>query len=177
MFLIIDKDIFLYIIRNIMTKIIEKTTGNAAAQLTRIGGQIKQRRTTFKITATAASEAAGISRVTLHRIEKGEPSVSMGAYCSVLSALDLILSAVGKGHLVTQSRVDRIGWIPASIPLADYPQLKELGWHIQGLGHLSPMEAHSIYERNRRFLEHDKLTDSECQLIDALRVAFEGVVS
>ena len=65
----------------------------------------------------------------------------------------------------------------ASIPLADYPQLKELGWHIQGLGHLSPMEAHSIYERNRRFLAHDKLTDSECQLIDALRVAFEGVVS
>ena len=160
-----------------MKNIIKKTTGNTAAQLTRIGGQIKQRRTTFKITATAVSEAAGISRVTLHRIEKGEPSVSMGAYCSVLSALDLILSAVGKENLVIQSKVDRTGWIPANIPLADYPQLKELGWHIQGLGHLSPMEAHSIYERNKRFLENDKLTDSERELIDALRVAFEEGVS
>jgi len=145
--------------------------------LTEMGLLIRQRRKFFKITANAASEAAGISRVTLHRIEKGEPSVHIGAYYSVLNALDLSISVADKEHTVTEAAIDRAGWLPTCIHLVDYPQLKELGWHIQGVDHLSPMEAHSIYERNGRFLEHDKLTDSERELIDSLRVAFEGEAS
>jgi transcriptional regulator with XRE-family HTH domain len=34
----------------------------------------------LKVSATTAAEAAGMSRMTLHRIERGEPSVTMGAY-------------------------------------------------------------------------------------------------
>jgi len=159
-----------------MINTIQQSLNNADSQLAHIGEQIRQQRKFFKISAIAASEAAGISRVTLHRIEKGEPSVSMGAYCSVMSALDLMLGAVTKESLATQKKVDRTGWIPAAIRLVDYPQLKALSWHIQGLDHLSPRDANSIYERNQRFLEHDKLEDGERQLIDALKVAFEGVV-
>lgn len=160
-----------------MTSAIEKRSHSTISQLTEIGLLIRQQRKSFKITANAASEAAGISRVTLHRIEKGEPSVSIGAYFSVLSALDLSLSITGKEYTGTEAVIDRVGWLPARIYLSDYPQLKELGWHIQGVNHLSPLEAHSIYERNSRFLEHDKLTDSERELIDSLRIAFEGAVS
>jgi transcriptional regulator with XRE-family HTH domain len=166
----------MYIIRNIMTDSIEKISRSTASSLTEIGLQIRQRRKSFKITANAAAEAAGISRVTLHRIEKGEPSVSMGAYLSVLSVLDLSLSVAVKEHADIETGIDRVGWLPARIPLADYPQLKELGWHIQGVDELSPLEAHSIYERNKRFLEEDKFSDSERALIESLRVAFEGVV-
>jgi hypothetical protein len=95
----------------------------------------------------------------------------------VLSALDLSLSVAGKEHAGTKASIDRAGWLPACVHLADYPQLKELGWHIQGIDQLSPLEAHSVYERNRRFLQHEKLTDSERELIDSLQVAFEGAVS
>lgn len=38
-----------------------------------------------------SAEAAGISRVTLHRIEKGTPSVTVGALMNVLDALDQAL--------------------------------------------------------------------------------------
>jgi hypothetical protein len=48
---------------------------------------------------------------------------------------------------------------------------------VQGVGELSPIEAHSIYERNKRFLDSENLSDSEQELIELLGVAFEGAVS
>ena len=71
-----------------MKKSIEKISDGAMSQLAKIGQLIRQHRKSFKITANAAAQTAGISRVTLHRIEKGEPTVSMGAYLNVVSALD-----------------------------------------------------------------------------------------
>ena len=49
-----------------------------AARLASLGQRIRARRKQHKVTATTAAEAAGMSRVTLHRIERGEPSVTMG---------------------------------------------------------------------------------------------------
>jgi len=39
---------------------------------------LAEKRKALRVSATVAAEAAGMSRVTLHRIEKGEPSVTMG---------------------------------------------------------------------------------------------------
>ncbi len=36
------------------------------------------------------AERAGISRVTLSKLEKGDPGVSLGIFASVLQALDLL---------------------------------------------------------------------------------------
>ena len=74
----------------------EKISDDAVSQLADIGQLIMQHGKSFKITANAAAETAGISRVTLHRIEKGEPTVSMGAYLNVISALDLNLHLYAK---------------------------------------------------------------------------------
>lgn len=56
-----------------------------------IGCRIKERRRELGLTAVATAGAAGISRVTLHRIEKGTASVTVGALMNVLNALDLPL--------------------------------------------------------------------------------------
>jgi transcriptional regulator with XRE-family HTH domain len=64
-------------------------TPQSAEALAAIGGVVRQRRKDLRISAVAAAEAAGISRVTLHRIEKGQPAVTMGAYLRVLVALGL----------------------------------------------------------------------------------------
>ena len=48
---------------------------------------------------------------------------------------------------------------------------------MQGVDKLSLVEAHSIYERNKRFLDVENLSDSEEELIELLGVAFEGAVS
>jgi DNA-binding XRE family transcriptional regulator len=160
-----------------MKKKIEKISDDAVSQLVEIGQLIMRHRKSFKITANAAAETAGISRVTLHRIEKGEPTVGMGAYLNVISALNLKFHLSKKGDAGCDANRGRVGQLPVRISLEDYPQLKELAWHVQGVGELSPIEAHSIYERNKRFLDSENLSDSEQELIELLGVAFEGAVS
>jgi len=160
-----------------MKKKIEKISDNAVGQLADIGQLIRQHRKSFKITANAAAETAGISRVTLHRIEKGESTVSMGAYLNVMSALDLNLHLSAKTDIGNTANAGSVGKLPVRLSLSDYPQLKELAWHVQGVDELSLVEAHSIYERNKRFLDTENLSDSEQELIELLGVAFEGVAS
>ncbi len=55
--------------------------------LTQLGQQIKLARLRRNLSAELVAERAGISRATLHAIEKGAPSVSLGAYAMALHAL------------------------------------------------------------------------------------------
>ncbi|MCC9044214.1 helix-turn-helix domain-containing protein [Myroides sp. M-43] len=50
---------------------------------------IKLARKRRKLTAVQVAERAGVARSTLYLIEKGEPSVAMGAYFNVLRVLSL----------------------------------------------------------------------------------------
>ena len=66
--------------------------------LEQMGEQIKLARLRRKLSVELVAERAGISRATLWNIERGLPSVSMGAYASALHALggmdqDLLLVA------------------------------------------------------------------------------------
>lgn len=144
----------------------------SATRLAALGEQIRTRRKALKLSATVAAEAAGLSRVTLHRMEKGAPAVTMAAYLNVTAALglDICLSLPAEPAAVAPT-ADRTGWIPARVRLADYPQLKQLAWHVQGVDELTPVEALGIYERNWCHIDASTLQPHEQQLVDALRLA------
>ena len=55
----------------------------------KMGNRIKEARLRRNIMAEKLAERVGISKGTLSAIEKGEPTVSMGAYAAVLNALDM----------------------------------------------------------------------------------------
>lgn len=57
--------------------------------LATLGEQIKLARLRRKLSSEQVAERAGISRATLWQIEKGTPSVTMGAYFQVLFVLGL----------------------------------------------------------------------------------------
>jgi hypothetical protein len=116
-----------------------------------------------------------MSRVTLHRIEKGEPAVTMGAYVNAMAALGLNFGLVAPAEpSESHQAVNREGWIPARISLEEYPQLRQLAWQVNSVETLSPTEAWDMYERNWRHMDEQALTAIERQLIDALRQAFGG---
>lgn len=145
------------------------------AWLTALGQKIRAQRKALRVNATAAAEAARMSRVTLHRIETGEGSVTMGAYLNALGALGLSLEIAEVGKKPVISIVPgREGGIPARISLEGYPQLRQLAWHVPGTDVLTPTEAFGIYERNERHLDWATLEPNERELIDALRTAFGG---
>lgn len=144
----------------------------AAKKLGSLGQQIRAHRKSLRISATTAAEAAGMSRVTLHRIENGEPSVTMGAYLNAMAALGLDFGITRPPDQATETTDDdRQGWIPARIRLADYPQLKQLAWQVHGTDELTPGEALSIYERNWRHVDVQAMVPRERHLVDALRSA------
>ena len=144
-------------------------TDACLTHLHRLGEQIRARRKALGVNATNTAESAGISRVTLHRIEKGEPSVAIGAYLNVLSALGLRLPDADK-PLVSKNEES----IPTRIRLDDFPQLRQLAWQVHGTDSLTPIEARDIYERNWRHMDLAKLDDTERQLINALQTGLGG---
>ena len=154
-----------------MPSIAPTSTPSHAASLAALGEAVRVRRKALRISATAAAEAAGISRVTLHRIEKGEPSVTAVAYMAVLWALGLDARATVRDAGPAAARPMRKGWIPARIRLDDYPQPRELAWQVHGTPELTPAEALDIYERNWRHVDAGKLSEEERDLVDALRLA------
>jgi transcriptional regulator with XRE-family HTH domain len=77
-----------------------------AAKLAAIGRLIRAHRKRLGVNGTTTAEAAGMSRVTLYRIERGEPSVTMGAYIGALDALGLELDVVDpRAHAAQPAKV------------------------------------------------------------------------
>lgn len=64
----------------------------ASYELRQLGANIRNARRRRRIPTTLMAERAGISRVTLDKIEKGDPSVSLGRYAAVLYVLGLVKS-------------------------------------------------------------------------------------
>src|SRR5689334_24322851 len=93
-------------------------------RLALLGERIRAARKRQRVTAVAAAQAAGISRVTLHRIERGEPTVAIGAWMATASALGLALDLLD-ANAAAQPRN-----LPDKIRLRDYPQLKKLAWQL-----------------------------------------------
>jgi len=138
-------------------------------RLQAIGARIRERRHQLGVSALATAAAAGISRVTLQRIETGAPSVTVGALIHVLDALDLPLS-----QLEGEDSATLAAPLAEPIELAAYPLLRNLAWHVQGTGSLSAAEAAAIYARHRRRLDLDNLQPQEARLIEALNSSEPG---
>lgn len=148
-------------------------TGEAlAAKLLALGEQLRAQRKRLGVSATTAAEAAGMSRVTLHRIERGEPSVTMGAWLNAAAALGLDLGVVGAPPR-PPGRGEQAA-VPMCIRLADYPQLARLAWQYQGAGEVTPAEALSLYERNWRHIDQGALAPQERALIQQLVASLGG---
>lgn len=58
--------------------------------LTQLGSRLKSARLRRQVSAVEMARQLGVSRTTLHAIELGEPSPSMGTYLRVMSALGLV---------------------------------------------------------------------------------------
>lgn len=144
------------------------------AEALRLGQALRAARQALGITVTAAAQAAQVSRVTWHRLEKGEPTVALGALMAAAQVLDMALTLVPSGaeDIRMQSRL-LDDHLPLQIELADYPQLRQLAWQVGDRQQvLTPREALGLYERNWRHMQHAALELREQALLDALRGVF-----
>ncbi len=132
-----------------------------------LGERLRRARKALGVSAVAAAQAAGVSRVTWHRMESGAPGVAAGSYARALDALGLVVDLNKDPEPVARPRRT----IPVRIIVGDYPQLQALAWSLETDTSLTPREALSLYERNSRHLDTSTLSDTERTLLEDLREA------
>lgn len=79
--------------------------GQPPEALSKLGADIRNARRRHRIQAQTMADDAGISRPTLRRLERGDPTVSAGAYAAVLG----ILGLAGRLADVADASADRVG--------------------------------------------------------------------
>lgn len=72
-------------------------------QMEALGDRLRLARLRRRLAATLFAERVGISRDTLHRLEKGDPAVALGTYARALRVLGL------DGDLDALARDDELG--------------------------------------------------------------------
>jgi transcriptional regulator with XRE-family HTH domain len=72
-------------------------------RLEQLGERLRTARLRRKFSAETVAQRAGVSRMTLHRMEKGDPAVTLGNYLKVLGVLRL------EGDLDRIARDDELG--------------------------------------------------------------------
>ena len=165
----------------------------AHGPLTDIAAGIREQRRSLGISVVVAAYAAGMSRLTWHRIEKAEPSVTMGAYLGALNVIGLDIAlqptCARNGHKLVNAPIKAsinapmpplsVGAVaraqggfkaPQAIPIRNYPQLRQIAWHIQDDFELTQAEARNLYERNSRYLDLDQMPAHEAELFTALQL-------
>lgn len=140
---------------------------DAAAQsaLTALGSRIRERRTELRLTMTATAKAAGLSRVMLHRIERGGPSVTIGAYLNVITALGLTLDTTPAGYpSIRQATADATD----VVRIDEYPQLRLIAWQLGDGADIPEADALRLYERNWRHVDPAAMQPKERQFLQHL---------
>ena len=141
-----------------------------------LGQALRARRKALGISMVAAAEAARISRVTWHRLAKGEPTVALGSLLAAAQVLGMRITAASEPESASgQMPAASADNLPLQIRLHDHPQLRRLAWQVQDDATvLSPREAFDLYQRNWRYLDSAQLQPGERALIHALAVTFGG---
>jgi transcriptional regulator with XRE-family HTH domain len=147
-----------------------------------LGERLRNARLRRKLTAGAVAAGAGVSRVTVHRAERGAPAIATGTLIKIMGVLDLA------GDFALLARDDKIGRLlqdsrlrprrsasgvaakpPQHIRVDRYPQLQQIAWHLRSpAAELGPEEAFALYERNWRHVDRAAMGAKEASLLKRL---------
>lgn len=87
-----------------------------ARQVRALGERIRLARLRRRLRGTVFAERVGISRDTLNRLEKGDPTIAVGTYAKALRVLGL------DGDLDAVARDDELGRKLQDLPFARKPK-------------------------------------------------------
>src|SRR5687768_958308 len=165
-----------------------------ARLLAECGERLRKARLRRRLSAETAAAGAGVSRMTLHRAERGEPAVTIGTFIKLMGVLGLA------GDVALLARDDRAGRLlqddqlprrrstaprtrrrparHARIRLRDFAQLRQIAWQLDpGVVELGPEEAFALYERNWRHVDRDAMDAAERALLaDLTATVGKGVL-
>lgn len=137
-----------------------------------VSDRVRAARLRRNMTAEQVAREAGITRVTLNRLEQGDPSVTVATFLKVLDSLRLsqdLADVAEDARRRTPGERLPPRRLPTRIRVDAYPQLRQIAWHLSESGAtLTPKEALELYERNWRHIDQDRVMPKERALIKKL---------
>lgn len=79
----------MHIIRYLIPAKAQPTFASEKALLVALGERLRLARLRRKLSAETVAARAGVSRMTLHRAENGDPAVTLGTYLKILGVLHM----------------------------------------------------------------------------------------
>src|SRR5277367_1842699 len=106
---------------------VKKTPVPLARALRKLGRDLRDARRRRRIPVAILAERASISRMTLHKVEKGDPGVSAGTYATILFTLGMAdrLADVADPRHDTVGRELEEEHLPQRIRLSRKPSRKD----------------------------------------------------
>lgn len=144
--------------------------------LAEIGAALRSRRRALGLSAVTTAEAAGMSRVTLHRVEAGSPAVTIGAYLNAAAALGLRLKLDELPPHRQPAREPAQAAPKTTVRVGDFPQLRAIAWQLRADTELTGAEALQLYERNWRHVDQAAMSDEERAFVQRLADTDSGGV-
>ncbi len=96
--------VFVSKILNIMARTVPPLLPRVSRVLRAMGDRVRQARLRRAYSAETVAQRAGIARMTLMRVERGDPAVALGIYARVLQALGL---EAGLDYIATDDELGR----------------------------------------------------------------------
>ncbi|WP_336794157.1 helix-turn-helix domain-containing protein [Gordonia malaquae] len=140
---------------------------HAQNTLRAVGAAIRARRKVLGLAAAITAESAGMSRVTLSRIESGKPSVTIGAYAAAADALGLQVS-LAEAVPAADSDELRTASTEGRVRVDRFLQLRALAWQLRGDTELTMTEALALYERSWRHVDVEAMSAEEKAFVEQL---------
>lgn len=144
-----------------------RITPRTAQVLAKMGGELRQRRRALGVSLVTTAEAAGMSRVTLHRIEAGSPAVTIGAYFNAAAALGLNLTLSEQQQSPDETAPAQMA-AETTVRVGNFPQLRAIAWQLRPDTELTGPQALELYERNWRHVDQSAMSDAERTLVRQL---------
>ena len=145
---------------------VQPSDHRAIEALVDLGAHIRALRKAKGYTASQVAGVAGLSRVTLGRLENGEPGVAAGAYAVVLATL---------GSSITANDADAHQAMPSYVHIDEYPVLRSMAWQLREGVLITPAEAWDIYRRHPEILDQSVVDLREARLLRSLKRKFGEV--
>lgn len=155
-----------------MSKTLSDLSAEDIAKLIELGTVLKAFRREQGINQTLLAETLGMDRRTLSKLEKGDPSISMGTAIRVWRSLGFFCELRSPTEQEAYAQELETSYLPMKIALADYPVLRRCSWQLQESDLISPRMAFRLYQDKKSDLDKSVMSRKEQNLIGCLEQVY-----
>ena len=155
-----------------MPKTIQDIGQSTIEFLNDIGCKVQQFRKSHNLTQAILAESLEVDRRTLAKLERGDPSISLGTAFHIFNNLGFSVTVNSTSEQEAKAEAFDKHYLPIHIKLADYPVLKRCAWQLKAEDSVTPPVAYQLYQDKKSDFAKSNMSRKEQHLIGCLELVY-----